>query len=515
MSIKTQFSSLISKLLPTQTRVIVRGHQQPPALSHTVDVDTLHGYLRLAEGGDCTMLFGLYRDILASHAHTQSCFSTRKLAVLGDGLTLTPTTKNPADVELTKQVQAHLLDRPGWMQILSHFLDSTLYPISIAQRAYRASNKPGWRYELGEITAIPHVHLAWPQGELSIKDTSDAGYFLGTFSQPQTRTHILHTGSLIPSVPDWWGGSMRALIFWWLFATMNRDWWARFLDRFGSPFIEGKYDEADENSKYELANAFSAATRLFGLVVSKETEIKLHQANTQGSDAFERFQTFANAEISKLILGQTSSSDTKSLGIGGGAQAAAQSEVRDDIRKFDSLCLSHTIRTQILSPLWQLNGWITPLPSVAFGLATQDEADLTGDLVSQLFSAGIELTDEGIQTLSNRHGLQLRRVSTITPISLSARAKLPLIPSVARRAARQQQARRAVDGLVTQSAPKLARLMRNRAAEFATQIADSSSLEEASANIATLAASYDSGIAADLISSILTSASANAVLRID
>lgn len=519
MSLKSAISELLSNLRPpTRTRVIVRGHQQPPSSAHQIDVDVLHGYLRSAEAGDTRQLFGLYRDILASHAHTQAVFGTRKLAVLGDPLNLIPEDPdNAEETALALAVQKHLTDRPGWMQFISHLLDSTLYPVAVSERCYRVSTLPGWRYELGAILPVPHTHLAWPMGDFRIRETDDEGNFLGTYYAPVPRTHIVHSGHLLCSVPHYWGGPMRALLFWWLFATMDRDWWARFLDRFGSPFLVGKYEEEDERARYELTDAFSAATRLFGLAVSKDTDIEMHQANSQGGgDAFEKFHTVANDEISKLVLGQTSSSSVKDGGLGGGGQAAAQSEVREDIRRYDAAALSHTIRTQILAPLWQVNGWTTPIPSVVFGAIDAEEADLTGDLIASLHSAGIELADDGLEKLSQKLGLSLRRIPALPlSIALSGRQSLPLLAPAARRAARQRQARSAVDSLVLSASPKLARMLSARANEFATAIANSDSPEAAAAAVAALAASYDPSTASDLIAHVLASASANAVLVVD
>lgn len=521
MSLKTRLASLVSGILPhTQTRVVVRGRQQPPATAHLMDVDALHGYLRAAEAGDTAGLFGLYRDIIASHAHTQSVFSTRKLAVLNEPLNLIAADpKNAAEAALNAEVQAHLVDRPGWMRFLSHSLDSTLYPTALTERCYQPSSRPGWRYELGQMVAVPHIHLAWPEGELSIRSTTEEGVFTGEFYRPTPRTHIVHSAHLLASVPDYWGGPMRALLFWWLFATMDRDWWARFLDRFGAPFLVGKYDETDERAKYELADAFSAATRLFGLAVTKETEVTMHQANAQGGgEAFAQFHRVANDEISKLVLGQTSSADTKAVGMNGGGQATAQAEVREDIRRYDSAMLSHTIRTQILAPLWTLNGWSSPLPAVIFGATDAEDADLTGDLLVSLFNSDLEVADEDLPKLSAKLGLSLRRkqhAPDAVRIPLSADPTRILVPAAARRAARQRQARGAVDAVVASASPRLARIMHARASAFADALAAADSPDEAESAVAELTSAYDPGIAADLISAVLTAASANAVISLD
>jgi phage gp29-like protein len=516
MSLNSDLKALIRNLLPTTTRVVIRGRQQPQATSHLMDVDLLHSYLRSAEQGDTTALFGLYRDILASHAHTQGQFSTRKLAVIGNPLSFTP--KNPdnaAEAAWVADLQRHFDDMPNLMHFLSHSLDSTLYPVAVSERTYRASRKPGWRYEIAAITPVPHIHLAWPDGEFSLKDTDADGHFLGTFSHPSPVRYVTHRGHLLTSVPDWWGGPMRALLFWWLFATMDRDWWARFLDRFGSPFLVGKYNETDDDARYALEGAFSSATKIFGLAISKETDVQMHQANSAGGgEAFEKFHTVANEEISKLIVGQPGTASSSGPKIGGDGQAAAQADVRDDIKKYDSARLAHTLKTQILLPLAQLNGWTFPLPSIAFGVISEEAADLTGDLMESLHRAGFEPDDEGLKKLNQKLGISLRRINTLSP-GLALSANPALLPTAATRAARQQQARRAVASLATAASPKLARLLRARTLALAAAIDSADSPESAAAAVATLAASHDPGTAAELVTAVLTSAAVNALIAYD
>lgn len=518
MSLRKDILDLASQLIPTRTRIVVRGSQQPAAVAHTLSVDTLHGYLRSAEQGDTADLFALYRDIIGSHAHTQAEFGKRKLAVLREPFSLTPADpEDDAQAAHTKAVLNHLADRTDWLRSMSHLLDSSLFPISLLERWYKPSAKPGWRYEIDGIKAVPNTHLSWPDGVISLRDTDPTGQFTGTYTQPDPRLYITHQGNLLTAVPDWWGGPARAIVFWWLFATMGRDWWARFMDRFGSPFLEGSYSSNDDRSRWELENAFSAATRLFGIVVSNETQVKVHQVNTQqGGDAFESFHAVANREISKLIVGQTLSAEGQNLGLGGG-QAGVQSDVRDDIRQFDALCLAQTVRTQILAPLWRLNGWTLPMPHVSFGALSTEDAEVNGELLATLFQAGIEPTDEALKTISRRLGFGLQRTAPVspgTPVPLSSPApkNITLLPTVSRRAARQRQARGAVDALVQRSTPKLARLMANRAEDLQAAILASDSPEDAASRIAALTASFDPSEAGELIEHVLTSAAVNAVI---
>lgn len=509
--------NLLTSLIPIRRdRVIIRGSQQPPALAHTLDVDAIHGILRSAEQGDTTRLFALYRDIIAGHAHTQGEFSKRKLAVLGEPLTLTP--DNPDDEAATahcKSVQNHLTSQPGFINWLSHNLDSTLYPVALSIRTYKPSYIPGWRYELNTLQHIPHIHLSWPDGILSIRETDDDGRFTAAHFTPDPRTHINHRGHLLTSVPDWWGGPMRAIVFWWLFATMDRDWWARYLDRYGAPFLVGRYPEADDGACWSLQDAFSAATKLFGLVVSNETQVEMHQANSAAAgDAFEKFHDVANREISKLIIGQTSSAEIQTSGLGD-SQGSAQAGVRDDIRKFDAVMLAHMVRTQILAPLWRVNGWTTPLPNVSFGAISVEEASISAELIAALHTAGLTVTDDGIRTLSKRFGLTLQRLPAASAFPLALSAFTPTFrPAVRARAARQQQARRAVAAMIETSTPRLARIMRSEAQALTAAIETADTPEAAASSVAALASSYDPAIATDLIAATLAATSANAVLAL-
>ncbi len=516
MPLTNQIRTLLSHLIPTrQTRVIVRGNQQPPALAHTVDVDTIHGILRTAEQGEPARLFALYRDIIGGHAHTQGEFSKRKLAVLGEPLTLVPSDpENPEESAHCAAVREHITAQPGFINWLAHNLDSTLYPVALSLRTYRPSYRPGWRYELGTLQIIPHIHLTWPDGLLSIRETDADGRFTAATFQPDPRTHIIHRGHLLTSVPDWWGGPMRALVFWWLFATMDRDWWARYLDRYGAPFLVGRYPEADDAARWTLQDAFSAATRLFGLVVSSDTQIEMHQANSAAAgEAFEKFHSVANREISKLILGQTSSAEIQTSGLGD-SQGTAQAGVRDDIRKFDAVMLAHMIRTQILAPLWRINGWATPLPSVSFGAVPIEEAAISGEMLASLYQAGISLTDDGIATVSKRIGLNLQRIPPISALALST-APDNFSPSVGRRAARALQASRALAALTDSASPRLARIMRANAREIAAAIQTADTPAAAATAVAAIVSSYDPTTAGDLLEAILNASSVNAALATD
>ncbi len=407
--VKATLSEFAEKYLPTRTRVIMDSRHELPALAHHLDVDTLHGILDEARGGNTQRLFATYRDLVLGNAHGQSEFNTRKLAVVGEHPAFQAYDKtDPAAVRAAALVESVWGACSGSREAVTHLLDAALWPVALVEKTYKPGAN-GRRYDLRELRPVPYHLLDYTEGRLRIQDVDAAGIPLGTFHEPDPRRYIIHRGHLMTSIPDNFGGPMRAALFWWLFATMDRDWWIRFLERFGAPFIVGKYDAADDGARALLRNAFSAASRLFGLVVSRDTDIEVQAVNgTQHGDAFEQFHDTAKRELSKLILGQTMTSEAQAQGIGG-SQAQVHDGVRADIKKFDALALGETLRHQLFGQILELNGLAqAPAPQITWGSDPADAKSLA-ETIHTLHEAGLRPTAASLEDISLDLGFPIER----------------------------------------------------------------------------------------------------------
>jgi phage gp29-like protein len=508
--------NLFDRLFPKRTRrrAILGTRHEPGAIAHSMDAGRIGDVLRSAEAGSMEDFFSLVRDVVAGHGHTQAEFGKRKLAVLANQFSVTAAdAKSGPEVALAESMASHLDETPGFQDALLHLLDSTLYPVSVVEKIFRPSSRPGWRFELERLQPVPYRLLDFSTGQLLIRDCSADGGTLGSSHSVDPLRYIVHRGHILTSVPDTWGGPMRAVLFWWCFAVMDRDWWARFLERFGSPFLVGRYDEADLESRALLESAFNAATRLFGLAVPNDTSVDIHSVNTsQGGDAFEKFHAVANREISKIVLGQTLSAEGQNLGLGGG-QASAQENVRDDIRQFDATRLASTVRTQLLAPLFRLNAWQTPVPRVAWGGEDADTMAITGDVLSSLASAGLRLTAEGIEVLSKRLALPLERMPAVpaalpfSAIPLASRPTLRRFP-----ADRSQALRDAVDRLAAHQAAEFAGTMAATLSPLLDAVDRSTSITDLQSRILTLFPDLDHRRSAALAEACLVPPALNACL---
>lgn len=450
-------------------------------------------------------LFDLYRDILTTHGHTLCEFSKRKLAVLSEPLRFFPANSEDVLEKLTSDfIGENLPQVKGWNDSIIHLLDATVYPVSLVEKIYRPSSKPGWNYELEELRPVPYRLLNYSTGRLRIEDVDEDGNCLGTYHDPDPISYVTYRGHLLRTIPDTWGGPMRAVLFWWLFSTMDRDWWARFLERFGSPFLEGTYTKGDDESRYLLERAFSAATKILGIAVPEGTSIQTHTVNTQGGgDAFEKFHSTANSEISKIMVGQNLSAEGQNLGLGGG-QAGVQENVRQDIRQFDANELSAIVQNSIIAPLLRLNQ-ITHAPTkIAWGGSDEAKVDTTSDTIQAAHTAGLRLTDEGLEVFNKTTGLTFER-NPIGQVPLSSPAPRALAAKPPR------DPREAIDQIAEKAAPEQAEAFAKMAEPIRQEVLAATSLADLESRLKKRFQNLDHGTAVDLAQDALTGSALNAL----
>jgi phage gp29-like protein len=509
-SLKRSVNDYLRSLIPLRARTRWNSLSSESYKASHLDVDALHSALRQAEGGDVRTLFAIYRDSVLGDPHIQSEFAKRKLAIIGDTFSILPENKTlPEDVDAAARIKTMIDDVSDWHIAIGHLMDSVLWPVSVLEKTYRPTRDG---YELASLTPVPHDLLCFRTGSLRIRETDARGYPNNQTHAPDPRVYIVHRNHLL-TTPDHWGGPMRSILFWWLLGAMDRDWWARFLDRFGSPFLVGHYNQGDDDSRSLLERAFSVATRIGGLVVSKDTTIDIQQAATQGTgDAFEKFYTISRREISKLIVGQTLSAEAQSTGLGSGV-ANNQAEVRDDYRKFDAQVIGGTLRDHLFRPFLSYNGLgHVGVPRISWGSVSPAEAKATGELLVSINTAGLRIADTGLDSLSERIGLPIERAvaAALPPPGLAPASILSVL--AANLPARVDRADSAIDSIAESGSADLAQAFRGRLAPIARMIRESSSAEDLELRIKAYSAAAP-GRAGQLIEEALIAMAANGVSR--
>lgn len=378
-----------------------------PSVVRYLSADRLMGIIEQAQNGDTRELFALYRDVISNDNQVRSEFAKRKMAVTGDSVSIIPFRKgDESDVDAAA-LCGEVVDNATFADAESWLMNATLFPVAVVEKVF--APRPGGGFALKALVPVHYQLLDYSQGAMRIFDVDETGTPLPTSHEVTPERYIVHRCDLMP-VPDHWGGAMRSILFWWLLRTMSRQWWADLLERFGVPFLKGKY--SDDKGKATLERAFRLAVRLGAIVVSKNTEVEVVQAASgDASNSHERFITLCNQEISKLIVGQTLSSSASPTGELGGGTANLQGEVRDDIRKADAKSLSATFRGQLFEQLLAINGRTGHAPKILFGSESIAEQKATLTLIGKLHEAGLEPDDDALGTISERIGFGIRRAA--------------------------------------------------------------------------------------------------------
>ena len=368
------------------------------------------------------------------------------MVIVGQPYSLIPYDAESADDIIACGVIKEMIDNcRNWRDGCLHLLDATLMPASAAEKIFEpvgeAENskyKHRLRYRLKEIAPIPYMLLCFKipylnysyasngnpatvfdpdmwEGWLRFYKTMDNGavdYSINDVYAPDPEVHIIHRGNILcPSIPPNFGGQIRAILFWWLLVTQDRDWWALMMQKYGSPFILGKADAQQADTVAFLQQAFAMATQIGGLVIDKKADAELIQANaSDGSNSHKMFQDFGNAEVSKLVIGQTLSSKPSSTGMGSGASDQAEG-VREDIKLADQTNFSDTLQKQLFEQYLRLNGYAGRPPRIFWGGVNIADGMSFSKTLMQLSKGGYKLDSEGMVVAAERLGYGLERMT--------------------------------------------------------------------------------------------------------
>ena len=261
---------------------------------------------------------------------------------------------------------------------------------------------PDW-YSVDLADWEPFLRL-WP-----IDDQGRIIYDASRASKLDPDRHVVHRGHLLTDQRDNWGGPMRAILFWWLLRGLGRDWFGRFMERYGMPFPVGKTNVQDAEAVKLLRDAFGLATKIGGLVIGQEDQVELQQAMVQGgAEGHALWHRTCNDAISRHIVGYGNSDKPSGLNAG---ESQMQAGVRQDVRIFDQRMLAETLEKQLFARFLRFNG-LKGRVRVAWGGLNTDDAKTFADLLKTAKEAGWEPTDGAIPVIEDRFGIEVRRCAT-------------------------------------------------------------------------------------------------------
>ena len=222
------------------------------------------------------------------------------------------------------------------------------------------------------------------------------------------KRHVIHRANVATAgMKDNYGGTMAGLIPWWFFGVQGRDWFARAMERYASPFAVAYANTSNKNIFDLLAKAFNQATKVNALIVPPQAKIELKEVMVSGmADGYAKFIDVCNTEKTKAILGQTLSTTPKGTGMGSGV-ADLQGEVRSEWRMYDESSYAAMECKQIFGPWLRINGCKGRVRSQRGGLTPANQS-LLARTFRDLSSTGWVPAEEAEEDMSKKFATKMR-----------------------------------------------------------------------------------------------------------
>lgn len=190
-----------------------------------------------------------------------------------------------------------------------------------------------WAYQDGawlpvKIEAMPPDWFFFdPQNELRFKD-KNAGQE-GLLVEP--RKYLVPTQDASYENP--YGEPDAALVFWAdAFLQGGKEFWVRFTEKYGSPWVIGKYGNNYDEAKQEtLLNNLYAMVQDAVAVIPDNSQIEIIEAagKSASADVFERFLMYCRSEINIALLGQNQTTEAEANRASATAGAEVSAEISD------------------------------------------------------------------------------------------------------------------------------------------------------------------------------------------
>lgn len=300
------------------------------------DISNWLSALRAAENIDTPRLQSLMRvyDSIIIDLHLSSVINTRKLRVMGETFVIQDASGNE-DAEKTA-----LLSKPWFYEFISLAMDCIFKGYGIIELG--DVNIDG---ELVNVDEIPREHIVPRKGEILIALSDAKGI---QWKTNEVAARLIEVGN-----PNDLGLLMKAAPV----VLMKKNVlsaWSEYAEVFGMPIRIGKISSQNETDRMRMENFLKEMGTAPYAVVDINDDIQFAETkNTGAIDVYDKFIDRVDAQISKLIFGQTMTSDNgTSYG-----QAKVHEGIAEDYTSADRRFIEFLINYQLLPKLTQYFGY--------------------------------------------------------------------------------------------------------------------------------------------------------------
>ena len=275
-------------------------------------------------------LYRLYKDVM-NDAHLTGLINTRKYAILQSEYKVI----DKADKEI--EDKSELIHQKWFYDFIDHAMDSLFYGFSLVQFGALQNDV------FSTIDLVPRQYV---KQEFDIVVETPSAITGENFLDGKYKGWVIGVGNkrdlglLAKAAPYvlWKKGAMQA--------------WAEYTEIFGTPIRIGKTDVRDEVTRSNMEGFLkNMGVSAYGVFDTNDL-IELVESNrTDAFDVFDKMIERCNSELSKLILGQTGTTDEKAY--------AGSSNVHERVLKMyaeqDEMYITNILNLQLI-PLLNYHG---------------------------------------------------------------------------------------------------------------------------------------------------------------
>lgn len=300
------------------------------------DIDNWRQALRSAENFERPrrlLLYNLYDELVLDN-HLSSIMSTRKFRMMGQAFKVVDINGQPMDE------QTALLQSPWFYKFIDLAFDSIFYGTRLIE--FQDPSDTGFN----DVVVIPGRHVVPEEG----------GFLANAYDTtpiPYRDTPLMNFLIEVGGIRDLGLLAKAAPNMLWKKNTMMA--WSEYTEIFGMPMRVGKVNSRLTADQERMAQNLKDMGSAAYAVMQEGEEISFIES-TKGDAymVYDKMVERANSEMSKLILGQTMTTDVGANG--SKAQATVHQQQGDEIAKADLMFMRNLVNTELFRVL-KINGF--------------------------------------------------------------------------------------------------------------------------------------------------------------
>ncbi len=351
--------------------------------------------IKAACGGDIDDFFTIAEEIEERDAHYRSVLQTRKLATRKLKASINFNSEDEKQAEFAEILNKQI-NRPSFRCMLGDLMDAISKGYSIVEMCWDIQLVP-WQVREFKWRDPRLFQLSGPEQEIRIKDDKNKdGLELPLYN------FIIHQPPLKSGLKSRAGLAMP-MVWSYLFKNYTIKDWMAFIEVYGQPVRLGTYGaDASEEDIEELIKAVVNIGSDATAVIPQNMNIEIKESSSRAANAaiFKDLAEYMDKQISKLILGQTMTTDDGSSQ----SQATVHDEVREDILTADGQDMADTINQYYIKPWIDLNfGVQEEYPVFKLELIEPEDTKAKLEAITQLMPLGLPISKNQIYQIFGLH----------------------------------------------------------------------------------------------------------------